>query len=284
MADLPSRQRRMDCCRGVRLAQVVLQGELRTRMATRPIPMSALARLSCVAWVLWAVAPAFAAHPMLTEDPATQGKGRFELELGQAFAQGDPQSGGRGTEFAPQLSYGATGALDLIVRGTWDTQAPAQAPTARGFGDTMLDFKWRFHDEAPLALAVRAGADLPTGAEGLGAGRVGFHAVAIAGWQAAVVNVNANLAYARVNQPGARPNLFGLSMAVVGPNASPWRTFIEATAVSNPDAHDTLWPAVARTGLIVTVAQWLDLDAGYQMRLTKSATRQVWLAGATFRW
>ena len=115
-------------------------------------------------------------------------------------------------------------------------------------------------------------------------GRAGFHAIAIAGWQAAGVNVNANLAYARVNQPGARPNLFGASVAVVGPNASPWRTFIEASAISNPDAHDTLWPAVARTGLIVTVAKWLDLDVGYQARLTKSAPRQVWLAGATFHW
>jgi hypothetical protein len=253
-------------------------------MLTRPNRMPALARPSCVALALWAVAPAFAAHPMLTEDPGTQGAGRFELELGQAFARGDPQSGGRGTEFAPQLSYGATGALDLILRGTWVMQAPAQAPSARGFGDTMLDCKWRFHDGAPLALAVRAGADLPTGADGLGAGRAGFHALAIAGWQVTGVNVNANLAYARVNQPGARPDVFGASVAVVGPDATPWHAFIEATAVSNPDARETVWPAVARTGLIVTVAPWLDLDAGFQARLTRSATRQVWLAGATLRW
>ena len=73
--------------------------------------------------------------------------------------------------------------------------------------------------DEPVALAVRAGADLPTGADGLSAGRAGFHAIAIAGWQAARVNVNANLAYAHVNQPGARPNLFGASVAVVGRTA-----------------------------------------------------------------
>jgi len=229
---------------------------------------------------------ALAAHPMLTEDPYTQGTGHFELELGQAFAQGDPLQGGRGTEFGPQLTSGAAPALDLIVRTTWLTQAPADSPSTSGWGDSMLDFKWRFYDAAPLALAVRAGADIPTGdaARGLGAGTAGFHVIAVAGWQLERVNVNVNAAYIRVRQTGMRADIPVFSAAVVGPNASPWRTFIEATASANPDPQNAQWPAVARTGLIATVTTWLDLDIGYQARLNRSATRQVWLAGATLRW
>ena len=64
----------------------------------------------------------------------------------------------------------------------------------------------------------------------------------------------------------------------------PWRTFIEATAVSNPDPQVAQWPAVARTGLIYSATSWLDLDVGYQARLNRSATREVWLIGATLRW
>jgi len=228
----------------------------------------------------------FAAHPMLTEDPQTQGTGKFELELGQAFARGDPLPGGSGTEFAPQLTGGAAPALDIILRTTWLTQAPVDAPTARGWGDSMLDFKWRFHESAPVAFAVRAGIDIPTGdaARGLGTGATGYHVIAIAGWQFARVNVNANVAYARVRQEHARSDVGGVSAAIVGPNASPWRTFIEATSVSNPDPQVAQWPAVARTGLIYSATPWLDLDAGYQARLNRSATREVWLIGATLRW
>ena len=229
---------------------------------------------------------AFAAHPILTEDPGTQGTGRFELELGQAFARGDPLQGGKGTEFGPQLSYGVATTLDLIARTTWLTQAPADAPMASGWGDSLLDFKWRFFDTAPLALAIRAGLDIPTGnaARGLGTGGAGWHAIAIAGWQLESVNVNANLAYARVRQQGARGDIGAASAAIVGPNGSPWRTFIEATTVSNPDPGIAQWPAFARTGLIATVTDWLDLDMGYQARLNRAATRQVWLVGATLRW
>lgn len=229
---------------------------------------------------------AIAAHPMLTEDPQTQGTGKFELELGQAFARGDPLQGGSGTEFAPQMTGGAAPTLDIILRTTWLTQAPAEAPAARGWGDSMLDFKWRFHESAPVAFAVRAGVDIPTGdaARGLGTGATGYHVIAIAGWQLARVNINANVGYARVRQQGARSDVGAVSAAVVGPNASPWRTFIEATAVSNPDPQVVQWPAVARTGLIYSATTWLDLDAGYQARLNRSATREVWLIGATLRW
>jgi hypothetical protein len=235
---------------------------------------------------LAAAGKAHAAHPMLTEDPQTQGTGHVELELGQSFARGDPLQGGSGTEFAPQLTGGASPTLDIILRTTWLTQSPADAPTARGWGDSLLDFKWRFHESAPVAFAVRAGVDLPTGdaARGLGTGAAGYHIIAIAGWQLARVNVNANVGYARVRQEGARSDVGAVTAAVVGPNESSWRTFIEATTVSNPDPHIAQWPAFARTGLIYSATKWLDLDAGYQARLNRSATREVWLIGATLRW
>jgi hypothetical protein len=248
--------------------------------------MTNLRALVAFAAALAMASGVFAAHPMLTEDPQTQGTGHFELELGQSFARGDPLQGGRGTEFAPQFTGGVASALDLIARTTWLTQIPADVPSARGWGDSMLDFKWRFHESAPVAFAVRVGVDLPSGdaSRGLGTGSAGYHVIAIAGWQLARVNVNANVAYARMRQEGARSDVGALSAAIVGPNTSPWRTFIEATSGSNPDPKIAQWPAVARTGLIYSATKWLDLDAGYQARLNRSAAREVWLIGATLRW
>ena len=39
----------------------------------------------------------------------------------------------------------------------------------------------------------------------------------------------------------------------------------------NPDAARTSWLTVARFGAIATLAKGIDVDAGYQVRLTRSA-------------
>ena len=233
-----------------------------------------------------ACGPALAAHPFITEDPGTLGTGRIEIELGAAAREGAPDVDGRETGFFPQLSLGVAPNVDLIALGTWVRQAPAQRPTLFGSGDLLLDVKWRFYESDTLGLAVRAGVDLPAGDSdtGLGSGRVGWHATAIAGWTLGDYAVYANAAYARTQQPGVRANLGTFSIAVTRPDDAPLRTFIEAATTSNTDPGNAQWPAVVRTGLIYTVNEWLDVDVGFQARLNRAATRQVWLAGATFRW
>ncbi len=233
------------------------------------------------------VASARAAHPFLTEDPGTQGKGRAELELGFAADQGDPTFGGRGLLFSPQISYGVAENVDFIVQGFWQSQTPAGAPTVRGIGNTLVDFKWRFHEsDGPLALAVRAGIDLPTGDEatGIGGGQLGMHVLGIAGWQYPDFSVYANAGYFLVRQPGTRRNIGFFSVAVSTPEDAPLRTFIEVAAYSNTDPARTQWPALARTGIIYKVTDGLDVDLGVQFRLNPSATRVSWLAGATWHW
>lgn len=172
-------------------------------------------------WARWFTAlalllaqPAFAGHPFITEDPGTVGAGRIELELGTAASQGDPSVGGRVVLFAPQLSLGITPALDLIAQPAWLNQMPAQAPALAGNADTLADFKWRFFENDTLALAVRAGLDLPTGDStlGLGAGTLGYHAIAIVGATFGDYAVYVNAAYARTRQPGTRANLGLFSM------------------------------------------------------------------------
>ena len=96
--------------------------------------------------------------------------------------------------------------------------------------------------------------------------------------------VYANAACARTRQPGARADLGLVSVALTRPDDAPLRTFVEAATFSNADAGNPQSPVVARAGLIYTVNAWLDVDAGFQARLNRSATRAVWLAGATLHW
>ena len=252
----------------------------------RTNPRSQRWTLVCAALVVVFAQAVFAAHPFITEDPGTLGTGRIELELGLAARQGDPSVNGRENAFSPQFSLGITPTIDLIAQTIWLNQMPARSPTLVGNGDTIADFKWRFFETDAVAFAVRAGLDLPTGdsTTGLGAGALGYHAIAVAGVRLGSYAVYANAAYAYTRQPATRANLGLFSVALTRPDDAPLRTFVEMATFTNVDPGNPQSPAVARTGLIYTVNAWLDVDAGFQARLNRSATRAVWLAGATLRW
>lgn len=129
---------------------------------------------------LWLALPAaaVAAHPMLAEDPGTQGQGRFELEVGYSSLRG-MASGGSAATLAPQFSWGVLPEVDLIANPTWMTERPRSGGSDRGLGNLPLDAKWRFVDAEPLQVAVRAGIDLPTGdgSRWLGGPYAGLHGV-----------------------------------------------------------------------------------------------------------
>ena len=94
---------------------------------------------------------------------------------------------------------------------------PGPATDILAIANTAVDIKWRFHDDGgPLTFAVRGGVDLPTGddTKGLGGGEVGAHVIAVAGWSEGGISVYGNAGYARVRQPGVRPNIGFFSVAV----------------------------------------------------------------------
>jgi hypothetical protein len=235
---------------------------------------------------LGAFTPAYAAHPMLTEDTGTQDVGRFELELGaQAARDGDV----RAFQIGPQLSYGVFATVDFIIRPTWQAVRGADAQGGgreQGIGDTTLDVKWRFVQEQALSFAIRAGTDVPTGdeARALGAGKPSPHAMLIATLDAAPLTFDANVAYARNPLADGRHNLVAFNAALVWAANAHLRFTAETAAASNPVPDRSTWPAVARFGAIATVASWLDVDVGYQTRLNRAAPTTVVLAGATLRW
>jgi hypothetical protein len=238
-----------------------------------------------VAALALAAATAHAAHPILSEDPGTQGPGGVELELGYAASRGEP-GGGRGAQLAPQVAYGLAETVDVLVVPRYLWLRPADAPRADGVGDTSLDVKWRFYDTERVQLALRAGLELPTGnaSRGLGADDVGAHALVALAVAIDPVQWLVNVGYTRSRVAGERTHQPFASTAVVVPADGVVRTFVEVAAQANADPSRSTWPAVARTGLIWKAASWLDLDVGLEGRLNRAAPRSTLLAGATFRW
>src|SRR5262245_17171776 len=111
---------------------------------------SSLAAVSLVAAFALAVAPgARAAHPLLTQDAFTQGKGGWQLEV-NGERQRDPRPVDvpplRAIQSGTTLTYGLTHSIDLSF----------DLPYVRheGILDAAIGIKWRFHDGSPLSFAL----------------------------------------------------------------------------------------------------------------------------------
>jgi hypothetical protein len=229
-----------------------------------------------------------AAHPLISEDTATQGSGKIELEIGNSWTRDGPD---RSFELGPQLSYGVLPQLDAILRPTWLDQRSTIAGYmvhARGAGDTAADIKWRFFERDKLSLAVRAGVTAPTGDadRGLGSGKPTYHGLLAASIDLAPIAVHANLGYTRNRADSVeRRDLYHASAAAVWTIDASWRLLLAELATdTNVDNTQSVWPSVARVGAIYTVKRGFDIDVGYQTRLNHAAQRQVLLVGITARW
>jgi hypothetical protein len=226
---------------------------------------------------------AYAGHPMLSEDTGTQGRGNFELELGHDWFRSGAD---RGFLFQPQLSYGVSPALDLIVQPSWIALKDADGQRQHGFGDTNLDAKWRFFGAAPWSLGIRAGVELSTAQDNLGLapGKDSPHGILVATFDAAPLTLDLNLGY--THAPGDvvhRSNLYHLSAAATFGINERLFCVVDTSLDSNPDMGGSNYQRVVLVGAIFTVHPGLDVDAGYRSRMGAVGPVQQWLLGITFR-
>lgn len=241
-------------------------------VATRCRPGACLLAWACLG------SPAFAAHPLQTEDTGTQGRGNVEIENGLSWTR----AGGASVfVYQPQVSYGLTPEVDLIVQPAWLRQRGA-----RGLGDTNFDAKWRFFGAAPWSLGVRAGLALPTGDSRLGLphGTASAHGLLVATYDEAPWTIHANVGLDRnPAAAGGRQTVYRVSAAAMWAASERLIWTVDAAAASDPDPRRSAWPATLLAGIIYTVTPGLDADLGYQASANARPSSRQWLLGLTYR-
>jgi hypothetical protein len=241
----------------------------------RAVAVAMLMQAACVG-------SAFAAHPLQTEDTGTQGAGNVEFENGLSAWRG---AGTSVSTYQPQFSFGVTPAFDLIVQPSW-VRLRASDATTRGWGDTNLDGKWRFFGEAPVSLAVRAGATLATSEHGLGDphGKSTAHAVMVATFDAAPLTFHGNLGVSEnPSGIGLRSRTTRISAALMVAQTEHLTLTIDAGTASNPDPARNAWIRTLLAGVIYSVWPSLDVDVGYQGSVGSGDGGREWLVGITYR-
>ena len=241
-----------------------------------------LVRACVLALLTSAYAPAWAAHPLQTEDTGTQGEGNFELENGFAWVRSADR---QVAVYQPQLSYGWNPDLDLIVQPSY-VRTRSDGGRSSGWAATNLDLKWRFYGAAPVSFGVRAGASVAAADGSFGAARsaTGGHALLGTTIDLAPFTLHGNISTAW------NPTASGLrrwTPAVSG--AAMWALderlilTVDATANADPDPTRSGWNAQWLAGVIYTVRAGLDLDLGWQRSARTAPSVRQWLFGITYR-
>ncbi|MFN3921942.1 MAG: transporter [Caldimicrobium sp.] len=248
----------------------------------------------------------FAAHPLITDDSGTQGKGKFQLEITSEFTYdkekvySDEKESKviikeHGKEIATVLTYGVTEYVDVILNMPYQWKKVKEegkvVSDVRGISDISLELKWRVFDWKGWNFAIKPGLLFPTGNEkkGLGNGRVSYSSIFIVTKEINPWAFHFNLGYTHNNyklkqdREEKRKGIWHISAAGEVEVIKNLKLVGDIGVERNPEKKSKTHPAYILGGLIYSISENLDLDLGIKGGLNKPEVDFSFLAGLTWR-
>ena len=229
-------------------------------------------------------AAAFGAHPLITDDTGTQGKGKFQVEVSAEHAS---DSGNTETALNATLSAGLLDNLDIVIGSPYiflrEKDSSGSWQRNDGISDLSLALKWRFYEHEGLSLALKPGVTIPTGDEhrGLGEGKATYSLFIISTKELEPFTLHFNVGYI-LNRTELR-DIFHGSLAAEYAAAKSVKLVANISAESNPDRSSDIHPIFALGGLIYKITDSFDMDFGVKAGLNKAEADYTLLAGIAFR-
>lgn len=258
--------------------------------------MNTMNNICVIIFFFW-ISEAFAAHPLITDDAGTLGKGNAQLEFIGEYGY-DDEEGVRTNSLvapiAPVLSYGITDNLDIVLGISYlyvRTKQKGTMSDEDGISDTSIELKWRFYAKEGLGLAIKPGISLPTGDnnKGLGNGRPSYGLVLITTKEIDPWAFHLNLGYTHIeyrreeDTAEKRKGIWHASLASEVDIIKDLKAVANTGIERNFDKTSNTHPAFILGGLIYAVTEKVDIDFGIKGGLNKPATDYSFLAGITWR-
>ena len=237
----------------------------------------------------------FAAHPLITDDASTQGKGKFQIEVNSEFTYDKETEEGvttreTGWEVSTIISYGIIDNVDIVLGIPYQWKKVKEDGVAtseeNGISDISLEVKWRFYDRDDFGFALKPGMTFPTGDDerGLGAGRVTCTMFFITTKEIEPWAFHLNLGYIRnENKVGERKDIWHVSLASEVEIINNLKGVGNIGIERNADKSSNTAPAFILGGLIYSILENLDIDLGIKAGLNKPETDYSVLAGITLK-
>ena len=238
---------------------------------------------------------AWGAHPLITDDAETQGKGKVQVEFnGQYDTDKETVNGitteSTGAEVMTILSYGLADNTDLVLTLPYQwgkvKEEGITVYDERGISDTTLEVKWRFFEKDGLMLALKPGVIFPTGNEGkgLGAGKFGYQAFFIGTKEADPWEFHVNMGYiGNENKVDEEKNIWHASLAAEYELLKNLELVANIGIERNRDKMGSGNPVFLLGGIEYEVAESFSLGLGVKYGLTAAETDWSLLAGIAFR-
>jgi hypothetical protein len=233
----------------------------------------------------------YAAHPLITEDTATQGQGNLQFELTNEQTVTHEVGTDRTTVLTNGvLTFGATDSADVIVTVPYlrlGASPPAGTPAESGFTDAGLDLKWRFYDTDRLSFALKPGLTFPTGDEtrNLGTGRVTWSAYLTTSYRTGRWNALLHVGHVHHNNTfNERRDIWHGSAALVRQLGESLQVVVDTGVDTSTDRRARSNPTFLITGLIWSARKNLDVDLGYRLESSDTLRARALLAGLAARW
>jgi long-subunit fatty acid transport protein len=269
------------------------------------VARTVLSMLLASSFILHPSSFARAAHPFITDDTGTQGKGNWQLELQGDFLRDERTAGSverkdKLNAYTSVLSYGILENLDVQVGIAYlsarTTENGATVADESGMADSTVEFKWRFYEADGFSLALKPGLLLPTGNEdrGLSTGKTSWGVALLATYEAEPWTFSGNIAYfrARFKDPqtaaDSRSDLWRVSGGASYALTGEVKLVGELGLRSNESRNDAFLPdstsQFGMLGVIYSPTKKIDLDAGFRKIFNRAEFDKAFLVGATFRW
>ena len=249
--------------------------------------------LCCI--FLFIARSSWAAHPLISDDTGTQGKGNFQLELNGQYDwdKGDTEDmsvRSTGGQAAVTLSYGIAENVDLVLSMPYlwgkTEENEVTAYDEHGIGDMVFETKWRFFEKNGFSLALKPGIIIPTGNDekGLGTGQLGGQLFLIASQELGSWAFHGNLGYVRnENKADERKDIWHVSFAATWEAIKNLKLVANVGIERNPDDDANNDPAFLIGGIIYSITENFDVDFGVKCGLSESETDLSLLSGVAFR-
>lgn len=250
--------------------------------------LTVLVRLGfqCAA-IAWGIVPAWAMHPLITDDTGTQGHGGRQLELGGEWGHSAAE---HRAESAATFSYGVTESVDAVINLPFqlvhERREEGPAPMLAGPADAAMEVKWRCVEGEGWSLGIRPGLTLTTGdsERGFGAGRSAYRIIALASAVRGRTEFLANAGYVRnENVVGERPDLWHGSLAAVLRLSGRLKLAVNTAWDSDRVPASSATPASFVAGAVAGLGENLDIDLGWRTGLNKARSGDALLAGMAWR-
>ncbi|MBP1749463.1 MAG: hypothetical protein H6Q52_2002 [Deltaproteobacteria bacterium] len=256
--------------------------------------------LQAGAVIVFTAGSAFAAYPLVTDDTGTQGRGKFQVELNGEYAHDSEKSSeGKVRENAGALetvfSAGLIDSIDLVfaVPYVWSRAKVGGIVDSDtdGLGDVSLELKWRFFEKKGFSLAFKPSVSFPSGNTDkvLGAGKVGYGAMLIASQEFDPFAVHLNLGYSHAeyelpeDREANRQDIWHASVAGTAEVMEGMQLVANVGLETNADKTSDTPPVFFIVGAIYSLTDYLDLDLGFKVGLTKPETDFAVLPGVAIR-